>query len=426
MSQINTVPAQVVEFNDDPEAIQRDPYQEELANIDVANVYLFESGQQGPWFKRLRDEAPVHFFREHALGPYWSITRYEDIMTVDTSPDVFSSEPSITIRDQDEDFALPMFIAMDRPKHDEQRKVVNSAVGPASLKDFEPLIRERTADVLNSLPVGEEFDWVDTVSIELTTRMLATLFDFPYEDRRKLTRWSDVSTAIPGQGVIETEQQRREELLECLEYFTGLWNERVIEPPRNDLVSMLAHGSATSEMQPLEYLGNLILLIVGGNDTTRNTMSASVLALHQNPGEYAKLLANPELIPSMVSETIRWQTPLAHMRRTAKVDTQLGGKTIKAGDKVIMWYWSGNRDERFFDRPDDYIIDRDKVRSHIAFGFGIHRCMGNRLAELQLRVLWEQILERFERIEVVGEPERTRSSFVNGYTRLPVILHPKK
>jgi cytochrome P450 len=425
MAEINVVPEKVIEFDQDPGVVNRDPYKEELSEMDVANAYLFEADAQGPWFKRLRDEAPVHYCQENMLGPYWSVTRYEDIMTVDTSHDIFSSEPTITIRDEDEDFQLPMFIAMDQPKHDVQRRVVNPAVGPKSLQDFEPLIRERTADVLDGLPLGEPIDWVDNVSIELTTRMLATLFDFPYEDRRKLTRWSDVVTAIPGQGIIDTEQQRREELLECLQYFTGLWNERVNEPPRNDFVSMLAHGSATREMQPLEFLGNLILLIVGGNDTTRNTMTASVLALHQNPAEYEKLVADQSLIASMVSETIRWQTPLAHMRRTVKVDTELGGKQLKAGEKVIMWYYSGNRDERFFERPDDFIIDRDKVRSHLAFGFGIHRCMGNRLAEMQLRVLWEEIFKRYERIEVVGEPERSLSVFVRGFTKLPVVLHPK-
>ena len=405
--------------------VNRDPYKEDLETYDVSNPLLFEAGKQYQWFKRLRDEDPVHYCREHQLGPYWSVTRYEDIMAVDTRPDLYSSEPAITIRDPDADFTLPMFIAMDPPKHDEQRKVVNPAVGPASLKNFEPLIRERTADILDKLPVGQEFDWVDTVSIELTTRMLATLFDFPYEDRRKLTRWSDVSTAIPGMGIIDSEEQRRVELLECLQYFTELWNKKIKEPPTTDFVSMLAHGSATQEMEPFEYLGNLILLIVGGNDTTRNTMSASVLALHQNPAEFAKLKANPALIPSMVSETIRWQTPLAYMRRTAKVDTELRGKQIKAGDKVLMWYASGNRDDSIFERPDEYIIDRDNVRRHLAFGFGIHRCMGNRLAELQLRVLWEELLARFDRIEVVGEPQRAPSSFVNGYTQLPVMVHPR-
>ena len=403
----------------------QDPYQLPLDSIDVANPYLFAADAQGRWFKRLRDEAPVHYCADSFFGPYWSVTRYDEIMQVDTSHEIFSSEPAITIRDTELEFPLPMFIAMDRPKHDEQRKVVSPVTGAENLRLFEPIIRERTIDVLEHLPVGESFDWVERVSIELTTRMLATLFDFPFDERRKLTRWSDVATAIPGMELIDSEEQRKEELLGCLEYFTRLWNERVKLPPTNDLVSMLAHGEATRNMPPMEYLGNLILLIVGGNDTTRSTMTASVLALHKNPGEFSKLKAQPELIDSMVAETVRWQTPLAHMRRMAKVDTELGGQQIKAGDKVVMWYVSGNRDERFTDNPDAFMIERPNVRKHLSFGFGIHRCMGNRLAELQLRILWEEILQRFERVEVIGEPVRTISSFVHGYTAMPVKLHPK-
>lgn len=404
---------------------KKDPYQLPLESIDVANPYLFAADMQGSWFKRLRDEAPVHFCADSFFGPYWSVTRYDEIMQVDTSHEIFSSEPAITIRETELEFPLPMFIAMDRPKHDEQRKVVSPVTGAANLRLFEPIIRERTIEVLDNLPLGETFDWVDRVSIELTTRMLATLFDFPFDERRKLTRWSDVATAIPGMEVIESEEQRQEELLGCLEYFTRLWNERVNLPPGNDLISMLAHGEATRNMPPKEFLGNLMLLIVGGNDTTRSTMSASVLTMHQNPDEFRKLKARPELIDNMVAETIRWQTPLAHMRRMAKVDTELGGQQIKAGDKVVMWYISGNRDERFTDNPDAFMIERPNVRKHLSFGFGIHRCMGNRLAELQLRILWEEILQRFDRVEVTGEPVRTVSSFVHGYTALPVRLHPK-
>jgi cytochrome P450 len=288
---------------------------------------------------------------------------------------------------------------------------------------MESTIRERVQKVLDGLPVGESFNWVERVSIELTTQMLATLFDFPFEDRSKLTRWSDVATGGPETGIVESEEQRQEELLECLAYFTNLWEERAKQGLSNDLISMLAHGEATQDMSPQEYLGNLILLIVGGNDTTRNSMTGGVLALNQNPGEYAKLRNNPTVIPSMVSEIIRWQTPLAHMRRKATKDYVLGGKTIKAGEKVVMWYISGNRDERAIDKPNEFIIDRDRARQHLSFGFGIHRCMGNRLAEMQIRILWEEIQKRFHMVEVVGDPVLVPSNFVHGFTDLQVVLH---
>jgi cytochrome P450 len=253
--------------------------------------------------------------------------------------------------------------------------------------------------------------------------MLATLFDFPFEQRRKLTRWSDVATGGPETGVVETEEQRREELIECLTFFTELWQQRAESGEGNDFISMLANSEATKDMSPQEYLGNLILLIVGGNDTTRNSMTGGVLALNENPGEYAKLRNNPSVIPSMVSEIIRWQTPLAHMRRIATQDYELAGQKIKAGDKVIMWYVSGNRDESAIDRANEFVIDRPQVRHHLSFGFGLHRCMGNRLAELQLRILWEEIQKRYHKIEVVGDPERVPSNFVHGFTELRVVLH---
>ncbi len=401
-------------------------YAAPLASLNPAQPALFQADAHWPIFERLRREDPVHFTAESEFGPYWSITKFNDILAVDTNHQVFSSESSlggITIGGQaGGDGPRPMFISMDPPKHDVQRKTVSPAVSPANLTRLAPIIRERAGLILDSLPIGEEFDWVDKVSIELTTMTLATLFDFPFEDRRKLTRWSDVATAMPGFGIVDTWEQKIAEMQECFAYFTRLWNERVNEPPRGDLISMMAHGEATRNMDPREYHGNLILLIVGGNDTTRNTISGSVLALNQNPEQYAALRADPELITPMVSETIRWQTPLAHMRRTAVADIEFGGKTIRAGDKVVMWYVSGNRDEEVIPQADRYLIDRERPRHHVSFGFGIHRCVGNRLAELQLKIIWEEILARFPTIEVVGEPKRTYSTFVKGYERLPVVI----
>ncbi len=397
-----------------------------LEDMHPGDPDLFLNDSFWPYFERLRREAPVHWCHHGEFGPYWSVTRYQDIMSVDTNHQVFSSDAAlggITIRDAAKDLRRPSFIAMDPPRHDVQRKTVSPVVSPANLQNLEPIIRERAAKILDALPIGEEFDWVDTVSIELTTQMLATLFDFPFEERRKLTRWSDVATCLPMPGgICETEDDRQVELMECLEYFTRLWNERIKLPPAGDLVSMMAHGEHTQGMTPQEYLGNLILLIVGGNDTTRNSISGGVLALNNFPAQYDKLRADHGLITSMVPEIIRWQTPLAHMRRTATEDIELAGKIIKKGDKVVMWYVSGNRDETEIERADEFIIDRARPRQHLSFGFGIHRCVGNRLAELQLKIVWEEIMKRWSFVEVVGEPKRVRSSFVKGYETLPVRI----
>ena len=398
-----------------------------LDQLNPGDPALFRTDSHWPILERLRKEDPVHYTAESEYGPYWSITKYNDIMAVDTNHQVFSSEGGITIASQEgEEGPLPMFIAMDPPKHDVQRKTVSPAVSPARLHVLEPLIRERAAKILDGLPIGEEFDWVDKVSMELTAMTLATLFDMPQEDRRKLTYWSDVVTAVPGKSpLVDTIEQKMAIFVEYHAYFTELWNQRVNAPPADDLISMLAHGPDTRDMSPRDYFGNIVLLTVGGNDTTRNTISGSVLALNQNPDQYDKLRANPSLIPSMVSETIRWQTPLAHMRRIATQDYELGGKTIKKGDKVVMWYVSGNRDDEVIENPNAYIIDRERPRNHISFGFGIHRCVGNRLAELQLRVIWEEILKRFPEIKVVEEPVRTYSSFVKGYESMKVVI-PKR
>ena len=394
-----------------------------IEDINVADPELFRSNTFWPYFERLRKEDPVHYCKEHEFGPYWSVTKYNDIMFVDTNHALFSSEPSITIADPKDDFQLPMFIAMDPPKHDLQRKVVSPIVSPGNLAKLEATIRERVNTIFDGLPVGETFDWVDKVSVELTTQMLATLFDFPWEDRRKLTYWSDITTAGPASPLFVSEEHRRAQLMDCAQYFMGLWNQRVnLTEPGNDLISMLAHGESTRNMSQMEFLGNLVLLIVGGNDTTRNSITGGLLALNQNPAEYDKLRADHSLIPNMVSEIIRWQTPLAHMRRNATQDVELGGKLIKKGDKVIMWYVSGNRDEEVIENADKFIIDRPRARQHLSFGFGIHRCVGNRLAEMQLKIVWEEILKRWDRIEVMGEPERIPSSFVKGYATLPVRI----
>jgi cytochrome P450 len=397
-----------------------------LADFDVGNPELFRTDTFWPYFDRLRREDPVHYCKDSMFGPYWSVTKYNDIMDIETNHAVFSSAASlggITIRDIDPDLRRESFIAMDQPRHSAQRKTVAPMFTPTHLDELAINIRKRSAECLDHLPKNEVFDWVDRVSIELTTQMLAVLFDFPWDDRRKLTRWSDVATTIPGPGgLVATEEERQVELMECATYFAKLWKERINQPPKSDLLSMMAHSPATRDMDPKNFLGNLILLIVGGNDTTRNTLSGSIYALNKTPDQYRKLRDNPDLIDSFVPEVIRWQTPLAHMRRTALEDIEFRGKQFKKGDKVVMWYVSGNRDEDVIERPYEFIIDRARPRTHLSFGFGIHRCVGIRLAELQLRIIWEEILKRYDNIELVEEPKRVYSSFVKGYETLPVRI----
>ncbi len=428
-----------------PPVEYRSPEQEQAANganvpdahelaiedINPLNANLFSENRWQGHFERLRKEDPVHFNEIPAAGRYWSITKYDDVRQVDGDWKTFSSAsgitlgPPVSVLPAGELGPISSFIAMDPPGHGEQRGTVRSVAAPKNLRNIEPLIRERTISVLDALPDGETFDWVDTVSIELTTMMLATLFDFPFEDRRKLTRWSDIVFAIPEPGgLIETMDQKRDELTECVQYFEKLWALRLDEPG-DDLVSMLVHGEATKDMPTAAHLGNLLLLIVGGNDTTRNTMSGSVYGLNKFPDQYDKLIANPDLVSSMVPEMIRWQTPLPYMRRTANHDCEIGGKQILKDDQILMWYLSANRDEDMFDNAEDIDIERHNADRHLSFGYGIHYCMGSRLAELQLRILWEEVLQRFERITVKAEPGRTFSSFVKGYTDLPVELTRK-
>ena len=396
-----------------------------LEEIDVSDPALYQNDSWHAAFERLRREAPVQRCADSPYGPYWSVSKYDDIMQVELDHETYSSASElggIQVMDQPAGEELPNFIRMDPPRHTAQRRAVAPIVAPTNLRNLEDTIRQRTEFVLDGLPRGETIDWVKQVSIPLTTMMLATLFDFPWEDRDKLTFWSDVAIANVDDpdAVVTSHEARMKELHDMAAYFRELWDERAKKEPAFDLISMMAHSDATQDMPVREFMGNIGLLIVGGNDTTRNSMTGGVMALHENPDENRKLRANPELIPNMVSEIVRYQTPVIHMRRTARHDTELAGHKIAAGDKVVMWYVSGNLDESAIEEADRFIIDRAKARRHLSFGAGIHRCVGDRLAEQQLRILWEEILKRGLEIEVEGPPERIYSNFIRGIRGLDV------
>ena len=394
--------------------------------FDVSRAELYRDDVWLAPFKKLRAEAPVHRVEHSDYGAYWSVSSYKPIVEVESLPDLYSSEKGgITIADAvlDSDIRMPMFIARDRPIHTGQRRTVAPAFTPSEMMRMSVDIRRRTGELLDSLPWNKEFDWVDTVSIELTTQMLAILFDFPWADRRKLTFWSDWAGDIE---IVKSEELRKERLgymYECGAYFQNLWNQKVGQPQTPDLISMMIHSDAMAHMDHFEFIGNLILLIVGGNDTTRNSMSAAAYGLDLFPEERAKLEADPSLIANTTQEIIRWQTPLAHMRRTATQDTELMGQQIKAGDKLALWYISANRDESVFgDDADILRVDRPNARRHLAFGHGIHRCVGARLAEMQISTLLEEMAKRRMRVNVLAEPERVAACFVHGYKKMPVEL----
>ncbi len=411
---------------------EKAPNHVEPYDVSRSDIYFEDRWQ--PIFAEMRAKGPLHYVKESPFGSYWNVVQHKAIQHVESLPELFSSSwehGGITITDPDweadlaegeERFQLPMFIAMDRPKHTGQRRTVAPAFTPAEMRRMDDSIRQRTGELLDSLPEGEVFDWVNRVSIPLTTGMLAILFDFPWEDRELLTFWSDWAGDTELSLARELDVQRREFLHEMAAYFQGLWAKKAQEEPGPDLISMMIHSPAMNQMDPMEFMGNLVLLIVGGNDTTRNTMSGIIHGFDKFPDQRKLFEENPDLIPNAVQECIRYQTPLAHMRRTATEDTELFGEQIKKGDKLVMWYLSANRDETVFENPDKLDITRENARRNIAFGYGIHRCVGARLAELQLTILLEEMHKRRIRVHVAGDVERVRANFVHGFRKLEVEM----
>lgn len=393
---------------------------------DVSQDALYVDDTWREPFAWLRANRPVSWRPESPFGPYWSVATLDLIQEVELHPEIYSSawdKGNITIADSVNEMAFPNFIAQDPPIHTAQRKVIAPAFGPGQIAKLDTLVRERTAALIDGLPQGETFDWVERVSIPLTLGMLCILFDMPFDEWRDIKRWSDWASGVSADHL--NDEYRAEfmvQMQQMLARFDRELETRRTLPPSDDLLSRMVHSQAMGNMSPIERIANIALLIVGGNDTTRNSMSGLIEAFDRYPLELERLRAEPSLIPNAAQEIIRWQSPVTHMRRTCLADTMLGGQHLREGEKVVLWYISANRDEHHFPDAERFDVGRENARRHIGFGHGIHRCVGARLAEIQLAALIGEIVRGNIRIRPAGKPERLASPFLHGFTSMPVTI----
>lgn len=391
----------------------------DLEVLDVSDRARFRNDTVRYYFDRLRKEDPVHFCRNSEYGQYWSITKYADIQSVESNHELYSSASGYSIYDQPE--LNKMFLAMDPPEHKNQRSPIMPLFSMSGLQKMEPTIRETISDICDTVPLNKVFDWVEIVSSEVTNKVLAITLDVPKSDHKSLLKWSEVLTILPEkESRVNTNNLQL--MVDFAEYFNLLWDDKMGAKPSHDLVSMYAHSPIAGRMRASNFIETLSLLIAATTDTTKNSMTGGINFLSKNPKEREFLYSYPGGLKSAVSEIIRYQTPVAHMRRTATADTILRGKKIRKGDKIILWYISANRDEDEIEEPYKFCVSRKNHEHHISFGYGVHRCIGKNLAELQLKILLEELIARRWYVEPIDEPVRVNSCFINGYESMPVIV----
>lgn len=394
-----------------------------IEDLDPSDENIFLKNHHENYFARIRKEDPVHYCKQSEYGPYWSITKYADIVEIENNPLLFSARGGFTIVDIPSDTQFRSFLSMDPPEHRERRQAITPMVSLSNLSRIEKNIFDLVNDTLDSLPINEPFDWVEKVSIEISIKVLALMMGVPVEDSSLLVRWSNIASTVPKSGTdIETLDQLYFQLRDCYGYFINLLNRHSSSSIENNFISMLAHQAKQEKMHPEELFLTILALILAGNDTTRHSITASSLLLHQFPEQKKLLYADPTLLKSAVSEIIRFQTPVAHFRRTATNDTLFKGKEIKKNDKIILWFISANRDEDEIELPNEFIINRKNPDHHLSFGSGIHKCIGRNIAIMELKILWNEIIRRKWHIEQVSDPKRIKSNIVHGFSSLGVTI----
>ncbi|MEM6701945.1 MAG: cytochrome P450 [Acidobacteriota bacterium] len=409
------------------------------STIDLRDPELYLDGTPHALFTQLRTESPVYWNPEPddpRHDGFWAITKYDDIVTISKNPKIFSSDADwgghrifdeedrrITGEDDDAPSDVKSMISMDPPEHSQYRKTVLPGLMSRRVLQMEEGIRRRARTILDdfehSFTAEETPDFVEKVAVELPIQMLAELFQVPAERQDDLFRWSNAIVAEDDPDMRASEEYMAQVWQEMSMYALELYQERMANPS-DDLISMMVHSRIDGEPMKMErYLGAFGLLIVAGNETTRNSISGGLMALADHPEQRRQLVDHPELIAGAAREIVRWVSPVTHMRRTATQDTEIRDQTIRRGEKVVLWYCSANRDEDAFDDPFHFDVERQGPMQ-LGFGTGQHFCLGARLAELQLRVVFEELLPRFPKLEPVGEVKRLRSNFIAGIKEMRV------
>jgi cholest-4-en-3-one 26-monooxygenase len=391
--------------------------------VDLASPDAFADGIPHGAFRRLRREAPVAFFPERNGGRgFFALTRHADVVHVSKHPQLFSSTDGTNIEDHDGEALAKLqtiMLNMDPPQHVKYRRLVKRGFTPRRIAEMTPHVRELAREIVDRVAGKGECDFVAEVAAELPLLVICELMGVPVEDRRKIFELSNRLIGFDDPEFQSSPADGEAAALEMWTYAHALGQQRR-RRPADDLVSDLVNGEVDGErLTELEFNNFFLLLAVAGNETTRNAISGGLLALMQHRGQWERLLSDRALLDTAVEEIVRWVTPVIHFRRTATAHTRIGGVEIRAGQKIVMWYPSANRDETVFERPDAFDVGRDP-NPHLGFGIGEHFCLGSHLARLEMGCLFEELLRRLPDIELAGDPRRLRSNFIHGIKNLPV------
>jgi len=402
----------------------------QLAEIDLYDPAIYAERVPHEEFAVLRREAPVYWHREPNGPGFWALTKYEDIVTVSQDSATFSSSRGGTNIDDMPPDALAMIrtlmLNMDPPKHTVYRRLVATGFTPAMIRKMEPHVREVTTSVIDAIASRGECDFVTAVAAELPLQVIAAILGVPHDERHKMFDWSNRLIGFDDPDLTSSPEDGQQAATELFMYGHQLAEKRRQEP-RDDLITTLLRaeidGSALSEA---EFDAFFLLLVVAGNETTRNAISGSMRAFMEHPDQRRRLIDDPSQMPVAIEEMLRWVSPLNYFRRTVTRDVEIRGQKIREGEKVVMFYPSGNRDEEIFDDPYSFDISRSP-NPHMAFGGGGHHfCLGASLARLEMRVMFEELFRRLPDMEPAGPPRRLRSNFINGIKSLPVRFTPER